>query len=381
MQRALGQRHMTWRRAGVPNRSILRGDRWRPISGQGCSARPSQRREETQSCRRCLAPFVPLRGWTKGVRIGAVRATTFVVSLIALLAATARARGAARPATRNEATTACLKGCVARVEKGAPATKQQRLDCEDSCACIVDEMFEPGGKRKRDPKELPEVVNVCAKRLQAKQADRADTPPPTESVDSQPVAPAPLILGRGCGVGGLPSFEIDRVGERVRLVGGGFSLRVPKGWTAALERPELVVISAPQSIEGVHPVFEVFVADVCASYDQPLAARRVAGRGLAELMTEADSTAQIQGERWSTDLRGRLGRSLIHSDVTLRTRLGERKVTLYATHLRDAKTFSLHASAVCPAQKPKPGANPGDLGSCSKTYFAMLEAAEYRWPP
>jgi hypothetical protein len=307
-----------------------------------------------------------------------VRATTFVMSLVAVLAVGPGARSAARPATREGAMTACLKGCVARVEKVAPATKQQRLDCEDSCACIINEMFEPGGERKRDPAQLPEVTNACAARLQAKQADRAGSPPPTGAADAPPVAAAPVMLGTKCVAARLPTFEIDPVGQRVRLVGGGVSLPLPKGWSASLERPELVVISAPQSIEGLRPVFEVFVAGVCVTYDQPLAARRVAARGLAALMTEADTTAQIQHGHWSTDLGGPVGRSLILSDVRLRTRRGERTVAVYATHLLDAATFSLHASAVCPAQEAKPGAKPGDLGPCPKTYFAMLQAAEYR---
>jgi hypothetical protein len=196
--------------------------------------------------------------------------------------------------------------------------------------------------------------------------------------DKQTAKEAPVMPGKRCGDGKkLPAFEIDSAKRRVRLVHGGFAADLPKGWTATLERPELVVLSAPTAVAGVRPTFELFVSPVCAIYDQPFAARRVAGRGFAGLMSAQETATQIQNGRFSAGLGGPVGRSFILSDVTLRTKSGERTVSLYETHLGDAKSFGLHASAVCPVEKRKPGAEPAAYGACEETYFGMLKAAEY----
>ncbi len=62
---------------------------------------------------------------------------------------------AGKPASRQEALTACLAGCIKRVEQdGQPASYEQGRTCNQTCGCIVGEMFFANGERRKDPKLL-----------------------------------------------------------------------------------------------------------------------------------------------------------------------------------------------------------------------------------
>jgi hypothetical protein len=206
----------------------------------------------------------------------------------------------------------------------------------------------------------------------APSAEKAPAVAPPAPV-APPAASNDLMPGTECTTAKVPTLKYDKDEHQVRLANGGFKMRLPKGWTAELERPELAVITAPESSKGVRPVFEIFVSPVCKKYESFVVHRRVAARGLTELLPAEETTAQIAGGQWNVGLGGQVGQSLILQDVVLKTKKGERALVLYATQLGDAKSFGLRASAVC----PKPGKKEGPLGKCEKTYFDMLAKAEF----
>ena len=306
-----------------------------------------------------------------------VKAVIVILLANTVLASSTAAESGA-PWSRGEGMRACLKNCISKIEKAASPTEEQRLACKNRCTCIIDGMFEPGGKPKRAQSDLPKVAAECKTRPQQKAVAQP------ERVDPQPkAAPAPvakpgvllgaeLLPGTDCSKAKMPSLQYISGEHRIQLAGGGFKMRLPKGWSATLERPDLVVVSAAVSVEGVRPVFEIFVSPVCKTYDGPSVNRRVAARGLIELLPPNATMDQVKKGSWAMGLGAPVGRNLVLKNVALKTEKGERTVVLYSTQLGDSKTFGLHAAAVC----PKKGIEEG-LGACEKTYFDMLEKADY----
>lgn len=195
--------------------------------------------------------------------------------------------------------------------------------------------------------------------------------PPAPPSTAEPAAVADLMPGTDCTTARMPELKVDK--DRVQLANGGFKMVVPKGWKVELERPDLAVITAPDSNKGVRPVFEMFVSPVCKKYESFVVHRRVAARGLTALLPAQETIDQIKNGRWNVGLGGQVGQNLILENVTLKTKKGDRALVIYATQLGDAKTFGLRASAVC----PKPGKKEGPLGKCEKTYYDMLAKAEF----
>ena len=305
-----------------------------------------------------------------------VKAIVVILSANTVLVSSAVAAGSGPPWSRGEGMRACLKNCISKIEKAASPNEDERVACKDRCTCIIDGMFEPGGKPKRDQSDLAKVAAECKTRLQPKavaQPERVDaqTAPAPLAKPGVPVG-AELSPGTSCSKAKMPSFQYDPGAHRIQLVGGGLKMRLPKGWSATLERPDLVVVSAATSVEGVRPVFEVFVSPVCKTYDGPSVNRRVAARGLIELLPPNATMDQVKKGSWSMGLGGPVGQNLVLKDVALKTEKGERTVVLYSTQLGETKTFGLRAAAVCPKKAAEEG-----LGACERTYFDMLEKAEY----
>lgn len=211
-------------------------------------------------------------------------------------------------------------------------------------------------------------------------------PMPVTQAKSQPAAPAvqspkpdapaavpDLMPGTDCTTAKMPTLKYDGAEHQVELAAGGFKMRLPKGWTTELERADLAVITSPDNNKGVRPVFEMFVTPVCKKYESFVVHRRVAARGLVELLPKEETIEQIKNGHWNVGLGGQVGQSLILQDVVLKTKKGERAVVVYATQLGDAKNFGLRAAAVC----PKPGKKEGPLGKCEKTYLDMLAKADF----
>ena len=290
-----------------------------------------------------------------------------------------------KPATRDEATAACFRGCGQRLDNDpqlASLTKEQkRLVCDETCDCIINSMFERDGKQKRPPSELGAVAVACGdsarKKVIARIGSTAAQASATATAPTATASPAinlsagrEILPGVKCKKASLPAWTYAAGEHRARISGVDYQVRLPAGWQARVERPELVVVSSPQSAGGVRPVFELFVSPICKSYDAPTVAQRIAARGLTELLAVEATAAQVRDGRWSGGLGGPVGVSLILYDVALETGKGERKLTLYVTDLGETKSFGVHASAVCPS-----AGSPSDEGPCEKSYFAMLQSA------
>jgi hypothetical protein len=240
---------------------------------------------------------------------------------------------------------------------------------------------------------IPAFCAACAtpkaSQSQAGSAPEASPQAPvageTQQANPQPGTPTParnsvvpgavpdLMPGTDCTTAKMPELKYDKDEHQVRLANGGFKMRLPKGWKVALERPDLAVITSPESSKGVRPVFEMFVSPVCKKYESFVVHRRVAARGLSELLPAADTTEQMKNGHWNVGLGGQVGQNLILENVTLKTKKGERALVVYATQLGDAKNFGLRAAAVC----PKPGKKEGSLGKCEKSYYDMLAKADF----
>jgi hypothetical protein len=285
------------------------------------------------------------------------------------------------PWSRGEGMRACLRNCISKIPKAASTNQEQRDACKERCTCIIDGMFEPGGKPKRDQNDLGKVAAECKTRLSQKTDAQPERPAPPPAAAPSPGAKpvvadkTELLPGTDCSKAQLPSLQYDPDEHRILLSQGGFKMRLPKGWRATLERPELVVISAAASEKGVRPVFEMFVSPVCKGYDGLFVNRRVAGRGLSELLPASATMEQVKKGSWTVGLGGLVGQNLVLNDVTIKTEKGDRTVVLYSTQLGESKNFGLHAAAVCP--KKGEGKGEGKLGACEKTYFDMLGKAEY----
>jgi hypothetical protein len=184
-----------------------------------------------------------------------------------------------------------------------------------------------------------------------------------------------LLPGKKCSKAKLPTWEYESAEHRVRLVPDSFQVALPRGWLAAVDRPDLVVVSAPELSRGVHPTFELFVSPVCKDYTLEVVHERIAARGLLEFLPQESTATQMAsglGEgRWSAGLGGPVGRSLILYDVAIQTPDGDHVLVVYATELASSKTAGIHAAAVCPRElAPAEG-----MGACEKTYMEMLGSA------
>ena len=213
-------------------------------------------------------------------------------------------------------------------------------------------------------------------------APRQDTsfPVPAVAPPVRPPPPAPpsvvvagdLLPGTECSTAALPIFQYERKENLARLSEGDFKVRLPPGWTAQIERPALLVVSAPETMMGVRSVFEVFVSPLCATYQGPIVHERVAARGLIALLPQEVTVAQVAHGRWSAEMGGSVGMTISLHDVTLTTPNGERVVALFSTEMGESKTYGVHAAAVCPKERAK---DKGP-GPCEETYFAMLKSRE-----
>jgi hypothetical protein len=180
-----------------------------------------------------------------------------------------------------------------------------------------------------------------------------------------------LMPGTKCKKATMPKWVVDTARNTASLPDAGYHVTLPKGYAARLERPDLVVVTAPSATEGLRPTFELFVSPICKSYDGPAVAGRIAARTLSEVSEPKTTATQVKNGRWSAGLGGPVGRSLILFDVAIATSQGARKLVLYVTDLGEAKSFGVHAAAACAS----PGA-PGTSGPCEETYFAMLKSTE-----
>ena len=72
--------------------------------------------------------------------------------------------------------------------------------------------------------------------------------PPVPPKPADPPAACPdLMPGTDCTTAEMPELKCEQDEHQVRLAQGRFKMRLPKGWKAELERPDLVVITAPES--------------------------------------------------------------------------------------------------------------------------------------
>ena len=216
-------------------------------------------------------------------------------------------------------------------------------------------------------------VQVSAAPAHAQPKPRLDAPAARVPKPVDPAALPDLMPGTDCTTAKMPALKYDSDEHRVQLANGSFKMRLPKGWKVELERADLAVITAPDDYKGVRPVFEMFVSPVCKKYESFAVHRRVAARGLVDLLPTEETVAQIVNGHWNVGLGGQVGQNLILQNVTLKTKKGARTVIVYATQLGDATNFGLRSAAVC----PKPGKKEGPLGKCEKTYFDMLAKAEF----
>ena len=100
-----------------------------------------------------------------------------IAAAIAGGAAAFAGEGDAKPATRNEAAAAFMKGCRERVDAIPELTNEQRtIACVESRDCIIDALFEGGGQRKRPVREVTDIFARCIARAQRK-AFRTGGPP------------------------------------------------------------------------------------------------------------------------------------------------------------------------------------------------------------
>jgi len=298
------------------------------------------------------------------------RGRAAVAALVCVLAGACGGKGE-RPATRPEALAACIKGCVGKVEavaKAAPSPEQRRT-CDQTCACIVDEMFLPSGAPRADAKPMAEIAVACAGRFAGAAAPAASAAPasplpfpglmPLPAVRdekdlpplSKEVIGRTLIAGTRCGKARLPKLAYDQAHDRVSLVGEPFSWDLPAEWKVRLERRDLLRTWGPPSADGVFRVIELFVTAHCAGgYDTRPVYERIAARGLIGLNKPADTARQVRQHEWVTRLGGR-GKTEVASPVAIETPEGTKTVSMYVTSVAETETYSVYAAAVCPVEE------------------------------
>jgi len=258
------------------------------------------------------------------------RGRAAVAALVCVLAGACGGKGE-RPATRPEALAACIKGCVGKVEavaKAAPSPEQRRT-CDQTCACIVDEMFLPSGAQRADAKPMAEIAVACAGRFAGAAAPAASAAPasplpfpglmPLPAVRdekdlpplSKEVIGRTLIAGTRCGKARLPKLAYDQAHDRVSLVGEPFSWDLPAEWKVRLERRDLLRTWGPPSADGVFRVIELFVTAHCAGgYDTRPVYERIAA--IDPFDAEAHSTlGRLAMQRNEPDVATREFRTVI----------------------------------------------------------------------
>jgi hypothetical protein len=290
-----------------------------------------------------------------------------VAVLVGALAGACGGKGE-RPATRPEALAACIKGCVGKVEAvaGAAPTPEQRRTCDQTCGCIVDEMFLPSGEQRADGKPMSEIAVACARRFAGAATPAAPASPlpfpglmPLPAVRGEKDLPPrskvvlgrTLIAGTRCGKARLPKLAYDETNDRVALVGEPFSWELPASWKVRLERRDLLRTWGPPSGDGVYRVIELFVTPHCdGGYDTRPVYERIAARGLIGLNKQADTARQVRQHDWVTRLGGR-GKTEVASPVAIETPEGTKTVSLYVTSVAETETYSVYAAAVCPVEE------------------------------
>lgn len=313
------------------------------------------------------------------------------------------ARKAEKPASRAEALLACVDGCIKKVAEARP-TDEQRRTCDQTCGCIVDEMFHANGERRKDPKLLLEVTMACVEKATPQPAppsgavadddddsdDAAEdeAPPPRSRPDParDPLVrgaamPRPghdprlaigptLVTGKGCGSGSrLPRLTYDARSDRIRVPGVALGWRFPWTWGRPVaERRDIMALSIGANSNGVVPVFEVFVAPRCDSYDTLPVFERMAARSLIDLAAQTDTVDQVRRGSWKIERGGPAQQSSIVHDAVISTTKGPRRVWLYTTKVAETKSFSVHAAGACPGLEP--GSN--FVSGCEGQYFSML---------
>src|SRR6476469_5872733 len=102
-----------------------------------------------------------------------------IAAVIAGSAAAFAGEGDPKPATRDEAAAAFMKGCRERVDAIPELTNEQRtIACVESRDCIIDALFEGGGQRKRPVREVTDIFTRCIARAQRKAFGKAGPPGP-----------------------------------------------------------------------------------------------------------------------------------------------------------------------------------------------------------
>jgi len=171
-------------------------------------------------------------------------------------------------------------------------------------ACAV--CATPGASKSQAPSQGQAIAQIPATQAQAKSP--ANTPAPPRPV-SPPAVPD-LMPGTDCTTAKMPELKYDSDEHQLRLANGAFKMSLPKGWKVELERADLAVITSPESNKGVRPVFEMFVSPVCKKYESFVVHRRVAARGLTELLPKEETIAQIADGHWHVGPEDQEGRAL-----------------------------------------------------------------------
>jgi hypothetical protein len=257
------------------------------------------------------------------------------------------------------------------MEPGESVVKPRLVILVPALACAG--CATPMASKTSGTPERAEPPRISVEPAQAQPKSRPEAPAAAVGKPVTLAAVPDLMPGTDCTTAKMPVLKLDDDEHGVLLANGGFKMRAPKGWKVEIERSDLAIITSPDSNKGLRPVFELFVSPVCKKYESFVVHRRVAARGLVELLPTEETVTQIRDGHWNVGLGGQVGQNLILQDVTLKTKKGERTVIVYATQLGDAKSFGLRAAAVC----PKPGKKEGPLGKCEKTYFDMLAKAEF----
>jgi hypothetical protein len=181
-----------------------------------------------------------------------------------------------------------------------------------------------------------------------------------------------VLPGTDCAKVTLPTWTYDASDRRIRLSDDGVAFRVPSGWSATIEQPNLVVVSSPAPTTGARPTFEVFASPVCKTYDVPRVHERVAARAMKGVLAPDEAKRQVAQGRWSAGLGGPVGRSIILFDVTLNTTRGKQILVLYGTDYGESEDVGVHAAAACPKER----LGDHEQNACEKAYFEMLDSAD-----
>ncbi len=192
--------------------------------------------------------------------------------------------------------------------------------------------------------------------------------PPAPAAAKPTSADAPLANGSDCAQAVMPDWTYDRAHNRVHLTGfAQLQAKLPPGWTVRRERPDQLQLTAKASVQGMWPVFEIFVSPRCkqpaGGKPMPLVAERLAARALADLLPPATATAQLNATFKQIGLESAQG--LVFLGAHFQTSRGDLPATVYATTLAQTKEWTLSAGALCPVPIEK---------ACAATYHDFADA-------